>query len=81
MNNEHIIETAASQIKLLKRHQSINKPVITNETIANMLRPSNLINAKMNIIASHKSNHQISLDSGIYLPSESEDCSFQMNIA
>ena len=103
LNNEtqhQSCNTSSEQIKLLKRHQSINKSVITNETIANMLKPSNLMNAKMNLInnitqqstttsstmmtSNHhnsKSNHQISLDSGIYLPSESEDCSFQMNVA
>ncbi len=78
------------QMKALKRHQSINKPVLT-ENIASMLKPSNMAlmngNARnimmmMNMkIGENKSNHQISLDSGIYLPSESEDCSFQLNVA
>ena len=85
LNNENTVMVVvdSQQVKLLKRHQSINKPVITNENIANMLKPSNLMNVKsvMSKIGDNKSNHQISLDSDIYLPSESEDSSFQLNVA
>ena len=73
-----------NQMKLLKRQQSMNKPttptMIKPESTSETTTPTAAANNLSMMLNNKSSNHQISLDSGIYLPSECDDACFNVNV-